>query len=122
MATAVAQTSVEAGQQKFASAASALSGGDVVVVGERVGVVMGTKPVDVGDAYTVEFKNVYSILALVTDVWDDGVLIYWDATAGNLTDTASSHKTAGIAHGAKANGDTRALVDPNASVASLIIA
>lgn len=97
----------------------ARSPGDVEVVGNRVGVVVGTKPVAVGDDYTLKTAGVMlEMPAKSSDEWSDGALLYWDDTADELTDTAGSNKTAGLAVGAKTNGQTTAGVDINASVAS----
>lgn len=109
------------GEQKVYSAAGALTPGDVVVVGNRVGVVAGSKPVAVGDDYTLQPEGVFEMTALSTDVWADGDIIYWDDGNNRLTDIASTHKSAGIAVGAKASGETKALCDLNASVGSTTI-
>ena len=109
------------GQAKYGSAATALTSGGCIVVGERVGVINGVSPIAAGDPYTVEFSGIYELDALSTDVWDDGAILYWDDSNDRLTDTASSHKTAGIAVGAKISGTTRASVDLNASVGSITV-
>lgn len=103
------------------SAAAALSGGDVVVVGNRVAVVQGSSPIAIGDSYGLEFHGPWELDAKSTDEWADGAILYWDATEEELTDTAGSNKTAGIAIGAKANGQLRAGVDLNASVGSTTV-
>jgi len=110
-----------AGEAKYGSAAAAMNGGDCVVVGNRVGVVMGLKPIAIGDPYALNFDGVIDLDAKSDDTWSDGDLLYWDATALHLTDTAGANKTAGIAVGDKANAAIRASVDLNASVGSTTV-
>ncbi len=109
------------GETKRFNAASALSAGDVEVVGNRVGIVSGTKPIAVGDDHTLITAGNIELDAVSGDTWSDGDLLYWDATALNLTDTVGSNKSAGIAVDAKTSGTIRATVDLNASVASTTI-
>jgi predicted RecA/RadA family phage recombinase len=106
--------------KKF-SAAGALTPGDVVVHGNRIGVVSGTKPIAVGDDYTLQVSGVFEVTILGTDTPADGALLYWDDTNKRLTTTASTHKSAGLSVGAKASGPTTHLCDLNASVASATI-
>lgn len=106
--------------KKFA-AAGALSIGDVVVEGNRVGVVVGSKAVAVGDDYTLAFGGVWEMTALSTDTPAVGAILYWDDGNNRITTTASTHKSAGLAAAAKASGETTALVDLNASVGSATI-
>lgn len=108
-------------QVKQFSAAGALTQGDVVVSGNRVAVVGGSKPIAADDDYTQQTSGVFEMAALSTDVWVEGDILYWDDSNNRLTDTASSHKTAGIAVAAKASGETVALCDLNASVASTTV-
>ena len=103
--------------KQFASA-GALAAGEVLVVGNRVGVVSGSKPIAIGDDYTLQMSGVFSMTILGTDTPAVGALLYWDATNNRLTTTASTHKSAGIAVEAKASGPTTILCDLNASVAS----
>lgn len=111
----------DAGTVKMFSAAGALSAGDVALMGSRIGIVSGSKPIAVGDDYTLQSTGVFTMSALSTDVWVDGDIIYWDDTNNQLTDTASTHKSAGLAVGAKASGATTADCDINASVGSATI-
>lgn len=107
--------------KKVFVAAGALAAGDVVVDGSRIHVVSGTKAVAAGDDYTGQLTGVFELDATSADVWADGDLLYWDDTTNKLTDVASTHKSAGIAMGAKAATVLKALVDLNASVASTTI-
>jgi predicted RecA/RadA family phage recombinase len=103
---------------KKASAAAAYTPGEVLVIGNRVGVVSGTKPIAIGDDYTLQTSGIFEMPVLGTDTPAEGALLYWDATNNRCTTTASTHKSAGLAVAAKASGPTRMLVDLNASVAS----
>ena len=116
-----AQLKYSAGELKRFAAAGALTPGDVVVAGDRITVVAGTKPVAVGDDYTVQTQGVFEMNALSTDEWVEGAILYWDDTNNRLTDTASTHKSAGLAVGAKVSGTTKSLCDINASVGSATI-
>lgn len=107
--------------KKFA-ASGALAAGEVLVEGSRIGVVSGCKPIASGEDYTLQMSGVFEINAFADDTPANGALLYWDATNNRVTTTASTHKTAGIAVGAKAATVTKMLIDLNASVASLIIA
>lgn len=107
--------------KKF-SAAAALTPGEVVVEGDRLGVVLGSKPIAIGDDYTLGLSGVYETAILGTDTPALGAQLYWDAGNNRLTTTASTHKTAGLAVAAKASGPTTILLDLNAAVSTKIIA
>jgi len=102
-------------------AVAAMTPGDVEIVGNRGGVVAGLSAVAIGDSYTLQTDGVFELDALTAGVWADGDILYWDDTNNELTDIASTHKSIGIADGAKVNGTTTAKVDLNASVASTTI-
>lgn len=103
------------------AASGALAAGEVLVVGGRVGVVSGSKPIAAGEDYTLQMSGVFEINCLGTDTPADGALLYWDAGNNRCTTTASTHKSAGLCVGGKASGPTKCLIDLNASVASLAI-
>lgn len=109
------------GSELQATAAADLSPGDVIVVGSRVGVVSGNGTIKTGDRYTLQTGGVFEMNFLSTDTPADGALIYWDDTNNRCTTTASTHKSCGLAVGAKANGVTRHPVDLNADVATTTI-
>lgn len=109
------------GEIKKFNASGALNPGDVVVIGSRVGVVAGSKPVAAGDDYTLITAGIVELDALSTDTPAEGALMYWDAGNARLTTTASTHKSAGLAVAAKASGVSRMLIDLNTSVASATI-
>lgn len=95
------------------SAAAAMDPGDVEVIGERIGIVSGGKPIEIGDDYTLQTCDVFEMDAKSADEWSDGDVLYWDASERELTDTAGSNVKAGLAVGDKASGATRADCDIN---------
>lgn len=109
------------GELKRYDASAAMDPGDVEVVGSRIGVVVGCSSIAIGDDYTLRTDGVHEMDAKTTDEWDDGAQLYWDATNDELTDTAGSNKTAGLAVGAKTNGQTTADCDINASASTTVI-
>lgn len=112
----------ESGILKKFSAAGALAAGDVVVEGGRICVVSGSKPIAIGDDYTLQTEGVFTMSALSTDTWSPGAQLYWDDSNNRLTTTASTHKTAGVATGTKTSGQTTADCDINKGASTLIIA
>lgn len=109
------------GTIKRFSAAAAKTPGSVELWGNMVGVVSGTKPIAIGEDYTLIVDGPVELDATSADAWSDGDLLYWNASTAKLTDTASSNKTAGLAVGAKAASATRAVVYLNASVGSATV-
>lgn len=106
--------------QKF-GAGAAKAPGEVEVIGNRIGVVSGVKPIAIGEDYTLQTLGVFEVTILGTDTPSEGDILYWDATNNRLTTTASSHKSAGLAAASKGSGITKILCDINASVASATI-
>lgn len=121
MATEARYLSGGSAVQPRYAAASALTPGEVLVEGERVVVVAGSKPIASGEDYSVHVDGFFEVECLSTDTPAVGALLYWDATNNRLTTTASTHKSAGLAVRAKSSGATKAFVDLNASVASATI-
>lgn len=93
------------------TAGSAISSGDVVVLGEVVSVALGD--IANGDTGSVAVEGVFELDCLGTDVVAIGDVLYWDDTNNRLTKTASTHKCAGFAAGASANGVTTCRVKIN---------
>lgn len=102
-------------------AAGALTPGEVVVLGNRVGVVGGLNAKAAGDPVNYQTQGVFEIAMLSTDTGSIGDIVYWDAGNNRLTTTASTHKSAGLLAKAKTSGQTTAYVDLNASVGSATI-
>jgi predicted RecA/RadA family phage recombinase len=90
---------------------STILSGAVVVMGARIGVAL----VDIPDGQTgsVQVKEVFSLPKKATDVIGQGDLVYWDATPGEITTTATDNTLAGYAFAAAADGATDVRVDLN---------
>lgn len=109
------------GQELQFTAAADVLPGEVIVVGNRVGVVCGNATVKTGDRGTLQVGGVFDMNFLSTDVPADGALVYWDDTNNRCTTTAATNKSCGQAVGTKANGTTRHPVALNAGVATTTI-
>lgn len=82
-----------------------VSSGDMVKVGNRVGVC--SSDIADGASGVVALEGVYSAIPkLTTDVVAQGVDIYWDDTNKRLTLTSSANTLAGMAWAAAGNGIT----------------
>lgn len=82
---------------------AAVSAGDVVVLNDLVTVAPRAIAANALGAVAVE--GVWS-MPKATGAIGQGALVYWDATAGNVTTTASGNKRAGKAAAAAASADT----------------
>lgn len=78
-----------------------LSVGDCTVLGDMFGLVTHTE--DTTAVFRVR-GELAEVPTLTTDVVVIGDILYWDASNSRLTKIASTHKRAGIATTAKANG------------------
>lgn len=83
---------------------SDIASGDVIVIGSRIGIAL----VDIADGATgsMQVKEVFELAKLSTDVIAQGAVVYWDATAGNITTTATDNTAAGYAFAAAGDGAT----------------
>jgi predicted RecA/RadA family phage recombinase len=86
---------------------SAVAAGDVVVMNDLVGV--AHSPIAANALGAVAVEGVHS-MPKATGVIGQGAIVYWDATAGNVTTTASGNKRAGKAAAAAASGDASVMV------------
>lgn len=100
----MARNFVQPGSVMTFTAAAAISSGDGVLIGKRLGVALG----DVANAAQGEAQvdGVFNLPVLGTDVVAQGDLLYWDNTNKRLTKTSTSNTLAGYAFGASANGIT----------------
>lgn len=89
-----------------------ISSGQVVLIGDRIGVSLTT--IANGATGAVRVLGVFTIAKLSTDVVAAGDLLYWDAGNSRLTTTASTHKLAGYAFKAAGNGVTTVEISINA--------
>jgi predicted RecA/RadA family phage recombinase len=82
---------------------SAVAAGGVVVLNDLVTVAPVAIAANALGAVAVD--GVWS-MPKATGAIGQGALVYWDATAGNITTTSSGNKRAGKAAKAAASGDT----------------
>lgn len=82
---------------------SAVAAGGVVVLNDLVAVAPVAIAANALGAVSVE--GVWS-MPKATGAIGQGALVYWDATAGNITTTSSGNKRAGKAAAAAASADT----------------
>jgi len=85
------------------SGSTTLSVGDVVVLTNGIGVVVGEDIIP-GATGEIEVRTVWLLPALSTDTFALGEELYWDATNLQLTTTAGAHNKAGLAAATKAAG------------------
>lgn len=89
-----------------------ISSGQVLLIGNRIGVALTN--IANGATGAVSVKGIFVIAKLSTDVVAQGDLLYWDAGNSRLTTTASTHKVAGFATKAAGNGVTTVEISINA--------
>ena len=93
-------------------AGSAVSSGQILLIGNRIGVALTA--IAAGAVGAVRVQGVFTVAKLSTDVVAQGDLLYWDAGNTRLTTTASTHKLAGYAFKAAGSGVTTVEVNINA--------
>lgn len=84
------------------TASSAVSSGQVVLIGTKVGVAIAD--IASGATGSVQMTGEFLVTKLSTDVVAQGVALYWDNTNKRLTTTASGNTYAGYATQAAGNG------------------
>lgn len=96
------------------TATAALSSGDLVLVGTKVGV--ATVDLAIGEEGSVRVWGVCDVPKLSTDVVTQGAALYFDEGNSWLTldDNAGANTLAGYAFAAAGNGVTTVLVKLNA--------
>lgn len=94
---------VRSSEQFHFPATAAHSSGDVVVVGDTIGI--AASDAAIGDEAILGVLGTYGpMVAKGTDVIAVGVDLYWDATPGEFTLTATANVYAGKAATASGNG------------------
>ena len=81
---------------------------DIVPLATQIGVAVEAIPA--GATGSLSLSGVYSAPAVNDVAFTAGDQLYWDATAGKLTKTATDNTVAGVAFGAKAQTGTAAYV------------
>ena len=92
--------------------AGAITNGQVVVIGKRIGVALTA--IAAAATGPLQVDGVFTLAKLSTDVVAQGDLLYWDAGNSRITTTASTHNLAGYAVAASANGVATVNVKLNA--------
>lgn len=93
-------------------AGSAISSGQVLLIGVRIGVALGA--IANGATGAVRMLGIFTIAKLSTDVVTQGAALYWDNTNSRLTTTASGNTLAGYATAAAGSGATTVEIAINA--------
>ena len=93
-------------------AGSAISSGQVLLIGARIGVALTA--IASGAVGAVRMAGVFTIAKLATDVVAQGALLYWDNANSRLTVTVDANVLAGYAAKAAGNGVTTVEINLNA--------
>lgn len=89
-------------------AQEAINSGDVVVAGGLIGVAVTSAVI--GDTVAVRVAGVFSLAKVAATAINQGDLVYWDATAGNVTKTATDNTQLGYAYLGAQAADTTVMV------------
>lgn len=93
-------------------AGSAISSGQILLIGLRIGVALTS--IANGATGAAQVKGIFTIAKLSTDVVAQGELLYWDNTNSRLTTTSAGNTLAGYATKAAGNGVTTVEINLNA--------
>ena len=94
------------------TAASAVSSGQILLVGARIGVALTS--IAVGATGAVRMQGIFTIAKLSTDAMTQGALLYWDNTNSRLTTTSTGNTLAGFCATAAGAGTTTVEISINA--------
>src|SRR5687768_6208550 len=86
---------------EYSNSGSAISAGDVVVLESSIGVALTDIDATTGKG-TVEIEGVFELAAVNDDAFGQGEDLFWDSSAGKLTQVGAGNTYAGIAAKAKA--------------------
>ena len=93
-------TKIQQGAIVDYTAAATIANGDVIPLTGKVGVALDDAVS--GDVISLELEGVFEITATTADAVAFGVVLYFDATAREVTTTATANTLAGHAMSAKA--------------------
>lgn len=102
---------VQEGDRLNHTAAADISSGTCVAVGDRVGV--ACTDIANGASGVLAMEGVFNLPKTSTDTIAQGVKVYLDVSAGEITTTATDNILAGYAFAAAANGATTVDVNIN---------
>lgn len=94
---------------KYANTGSAISSGDVVVLGAGIGVAVTDIAATTGVG-SVLVEGVVEIAKVSGTAFTQGAKLYWDSGNSELTTTAQGNLAVGVAYEAAASADTTAKV------------
>lgn len=94
---------------EYQNAGSAISSGDVVIIGDRCGVALTDIAATTGKG-SVELTGVYQFDKDGDEAFDQGDFLYWDASDSTITKTAAGNTPIGIAFDDAAEAATSATV------------
>lgn len=89
----------------YQNSGSAISSGDIVKIGNRIGVAEVDIEATDGSG-SVEMEGVHNLPKTTGQAWSQGDELFYDSTAGKLTKTGSGNTPAGYAFEPAASGDT----------------
>ena len=95
----------------YTASGSDISAGEVVVIGDVIGVAVAD--IDDGDEGALFVEGVFQITAEAGTAWSVGDQLYWDDANSEFTKTASTHNKAGIAAASKGSAATTGYVKLN---------
>ena len=93
-------------------AGSAVTSGQVLLIGVRVGVALAA--IASGATGAVRMLGIFNIAKLSSDVVTVGAALYWDNTNSRMTLTSAGNTLAGFATAAAGNGVTTVEISINA--------
>lgn len=90
------------------TAAADITSGQLVVVGSLIGVAQAT--VLSGELVVLVREGVFELPKVSAQAWTQGVKVYWDSGASNVTTTSSGNTLIGVAAAVAANPSSTGLV------------
>ncbi|VDC31416.1 DUF2190 family protein [Pseudogemmobacter humi] len=96
------------GEHLTITAAAPITSGQLVVVGDIVGVAQGDA--EIGDDVVIVRRGIFELPKTSAQAWTVGAKVYWDAGNSLVTTTASGNKLIGAAAGVAANPSSFGLV------------
>lgn len=93
-------------------APGAITSGQVLVIGARIGVAQTN--IASGTTGAVRMQGIFTVAKLSTDTMAQGALLYWDNANSRLTTTVGANVLAGFASAAAGGGATTVEISINA--------
>lgn len=90
---------------EYSNSGSAILSGDVVVIGERIGVAIVDIAATSGIG-SVDVSGVFELAKTTSQAWSQGAKLFWAAGTSKLTTTATANTPAGYAFEAAASAAT----------------